>query len=66
MTTHYPLSNPLIRFLDKMPESWTRMDMIRVIEEKSIEKLTFHYTDWTENRRNCVCRYWIAAGRKEF
>lgn len=44
MTTHYPLSNPLIRFLDKMPESWTRMDMIRVIEEKSIEKLTFHYT----------------------
>lgn len=49
MTTHYPLSNPLIRFLDKMPESWTRMDMIRVIEEKSIEKLTFHYTDWTEN-----------------
>lgn len=44
MTTHYPLSNPLIRFLDKMPESWTRMDMIRIIEEKPIEKLVFHYT----------------------
>lgn len=44
MLANYPLSNPLIRFLDKMPESWTRMDMIRIIEEKSIEKLTFHYT----------------------
>ncbi len=44
MSTHYALSNPLIRLLDKTPEMWTRMDMIRVIETKSIEKLTFHYT----------------------
>jgi glutamine synthetase len=38
------LANPLMRLLDKDRIDFTRADMLRVIEEKGIERLTFHYT----------------------
>ena len=40
----YALSNPLSVLLDKSREEFTREDMARVIEEKQIERITFHYT----------------------
>lgn len=40
----YVLSNPLSLLLDKKPEDFTRADFLRVIEEKQIERITFHYT----------------------
>jgi glutamine synthetase len=44
MKQTYALSNPLSILLDKSREEFTREDMIRVIEEKQIERITFHYT----------------------
>ncbi len=44
METQYALSNPLSLLLDKPREDFTREDMIKVIEEKQIERITFHYT----------------------
>ncbi len=41
---HYALSNPLAVFLDKPPEDFSRADFLKVIEEKRIERITFHYT----------------------
>ncbi|GAB4340740.1 MAG: glutamine synthetase family protein [Calditrichia bacterium] len=38
------LTNPLVKLLNKRPEDFTREDFLKVIEEKGIEKLTFHYT----------------------
>lgn len=40
----YTLANPLSRLLDKDPKEFTRSDLIKVIEEKHIERITFHYT----------------------
>ncbi|MBM3285345.1 MAG: glutamine synthetase, partial [Candidatus Aminicenantes bacterium] len=40
----YALANPLSVLLDKSPEDFTRADFLRVIEEKHIERITFHYT----------------------
>ncbi len=40
----YALANPLARFLDKSPSDFTRQDFLRVISERHIERLTFHYT----------------------
>ncbi len=40
----YALSNPISVLLDKKPEDFTRADLLRVIEEKHIERITFHYT----------------------
>ncbi|MBI2419272.1 MAG: glutamine synthetase beta-grasp domain-containing protein, partial [Ignavibacteriales bacterium] len=40
----YALANPLSVILDKPRESFTREDMIKVIEQKNIERVTFHYT----------------------
>jgi glutamine synthetase len=44
MKTNYKLTNPLSILLDKTREDFTREDLIRVIEEKGINKITFHYT----------------------
>lgn len=38
------LANPLAQFLEKEPGSFTRKDLLRVVESKQIERLTFHYT----------------------
>lgn len=40
----YVLSNPLSVLLDKKPEDFTRADLLKVIEVKQIERITFHYT----------------------
>jgi glutamine synthetase len=38
------LANPISMFLDKSQEEFTRDDLLRVIEEKDIERIGFHYT----------------------
>ncbi len=40
----YALANPLSGLLDKPASDFTRKDFIEVIEQKQIERLTFHYT----------------------
>ncbi len=40
----YALTNPISLLLDKPREDFTREDLIRVIEEKQIERITLHYT----------------------
>lgn len=44
MAYNYSLTNPLCAFLNKPREEFTREDLLRVIEEKKIERITFHYT----------------------
>lgn len=44
MKQTYALANPLSVLLDKPRELFTREDMISVIEQKNIERVTFHYT----------------------
>ncbi len=44
MGQEYALSNPISRIVDKPRSEYTREDLVRVIEEKHIEKITFHYT----------------------
>jgi glutamine synthetase len=38
------LANPLSLLLDKEREDFTRADMLRVIRERNIERISFHYT----------------------
>jgi glutamine synthetase len=40
----YALTNPLVVLLDKERGMFTRRDLLRVIEQRGIQKLTFHYT----------------------
>ncbi len=40
----YALTNPVSMILEKDRDSFTRQDLMRVIELKKIEKITFHYT----------------------
>jgi hypothetical protein len=40
----YALVNPLCLLVVKPREDLTREDLIRVLEEKQIERITFHYT----------------------
>jgi glutamine synthetase len=40
----YTLANPLSLLLDKNTQDFTRSDFIKVIDEKHIERITFHYT----------------------
>lgn len=42
--TQYALANPISVIVDKPREEFSRKDLIRVIEEKQIERITFHYT----------------------
>lgn len=43
MEQEYPLMNPLSRILNKTKDEYTREDLLRVIKEKQIERITFHY-----------------------
>jgi glutamine synthetase len=43
-TLPYALTNPLTMILDKPAAEFTRADILKVIETKPIERLTFHYT----------------------
>ncbi len=40
----YALANPLAKMLDKPPSEFTRADLLRVIEERNLERIGFHYT----------------------
>ncbi len=40
----YALANPVSAFLDKPAADFQRTDMLKVIAEKDIERITFHYT----------------------
>jgi glutamine synthetase len=40
----YALCNPLLALLDKAPQNFERADLIKIIEQKKIERITFHYT----------------------
>ncbi len=40
----YALANPLAVILDKPPQDFTRADLLKVIDQKHIERITFHYT----------------------
>lgn len=40
----YALTNPISLIVDKPREQFTREDLIRVIEERQIERISFHYT----------------------
>lgn len=44
MKREYALTNPLSLFLDKPAKDFTRGDLVRVLEERRLEKITFHYT----------------------
>jgi glutamine synthetase len=44
MNKSYALTNPISGLLNKPKEDFTREDMLKVIEEKQIERITFHYT----------------------
>jgi glutamine synthetase len=42
-TPHFALENPLSLLLDKPAASFTRADILKVVEAKGIERITFHY-----------------------
>ena len=44
LTQSYALTNPISLIVDKPREEFTREDLIRVIEERQIERITLHYT----------------------
>ena len=44
MTDSFALANPLALLLDKDRRDFTRADMLKVVRERGIERLTFHYT----------------------
>ena len=44
MEYSYALSNPLSILLNKEKSDFNKEDLIKVIEEKQIERITFHYT----------------------
>ncbi len=44
MSTGYALTNPLTQLLKKSPCEFTRADLLSLIEQKQIERITFHYT----------------------
>ncbi len=41
---NYALSNPISVLLNKPKEDFTRDDLLKVIQERNIERITFHYT----------------------
>ncbi len=44
MVEKYALTNPLVQLLDKPVNEFTRQDLVKIICEKQIERITFHYT----------------------
>lgn len=43
---YFALSNPIEIITQKSKYEWTSEDLLKVIKEKNIEKITFHYTGW--------------------
>jgi glutamine synthetase len=43
---NFALSNPIEKITGKTKYEWTAQDLLKVIEERNIEKITFHYTGW--------------------
>lgn len=43
-TLPYALANPLSLILDKPAAEFTRADLLKIVETKKIERITFHYT----------------------
>src|SRR5512136_2260861 len=43
MPQTYALANPISLIVDKPRDAFTREDLLRIIEERQIERLTFHY-----------------------
>jgi len=41
---NFALSNPISVILGKEPKDFTRDDLVRIIKEKELERITFHYT----------------------
>jgi len=44
MNRGYSLANPISLMVDKPREEFTSEDLLKVIEERQIERITFHYT----------------------
>jgi len=44
MNNVFALQNPLVRLIGKPKEAFTRDDLLKVIVDKEIQQLTFHYT----------------------
>jgi glutamine synthetase len=44
MVDQLALANPIERLLDKERTDFTRADLLRVVSDKGIERITFHYT----------------------
>ncbi|MFW6116228.1 MAG: glutamine synthetase beta-grasp domain-containing protein, partial [bacterium] len=44
MAEQFTLVNPLVRFLKKPRAEFTRADFLRLIAERQIERIAFHYT----------------------
>lgn len=44
MADHYPLANPISVLADKSPDQFEREDFLKLIAQKQIERITFHYT----------------------
>ncbi len=44
MNVSYALTNPISLIVDKSRDEFTRQDLMRVVEEKQIERITLHYT----------------------
>jgi len=40
----YALANPISALLDKAPNDFSRKDFLKVIQERRLERITFHYT----------------------
>jgi glutamine synthetase len=45
-TTNFALSNPIEIITGKSKYDWKASDLLKVIKEKQIEKIMFHYTGW--------------------
>lgn len=45
-STNFALFNPIEKITGKSKYEWTVSDLLKVIEVKQIEKITFHYTGW--------------------
>ena len=52
MDNQYALTNPLSLLLSKPKEEFCREDLIKIIETKHIERITFHYSALMESIRN--------------
>ena len=51
------LANPLSLMLDKDRRDFTRADMLRVIRERGVERLSFHYTSVDGKLRELKLRF---------